>query len=40
MPAATLDVLGIKPSARAQELSVAQFVAIADYVATLAPAAV
>ena len=29
---ATLDALGISPSARAQELSVAQFVALADHV--------
>ena len=28
----TLDALGISPSARAQELSVAQFVALADHV--------
>lgn len=32
MPDAAFDALGIAPTARAQELSVAQFVALADYV--------
>lgn len=40
MQAADLEAIGIAPTARAQELSVAQFVAIADFVAQSAGATV
>lgn len=40
LTASDLEALGIAPGARAQELSVAQFVAIADFVARSAPATV